>query len=144
MRSSSSGMPIRFLAGAFLIALAQGLLAPEAAAGCNHAVGSGTHDRFLASVARFDDLITGGTLADSQDMAPRKPAPCSGPGCSGHVPPLSGSTTVIAPPTLDHWGVLQSQARSSSASHRSEFSEAAWPLPAILSSGIFHPPRFLA
>ncbi|QEH31982.1 hypothetical protein OJF2_04490 [Aquisphaera giovannonii] len=143
MRPTSSGKLMRFLAGASLLVLAQGLLAPAAKAGCSHGVSSHAYDRFVASISHLDDLITGGAAA-GQDLAPKTPPPCSGPGCSGHVPPPAGSTAVVTPPSLDHWGVLDSQAPPSSRATHGDRQEESLPLPAILSSGIFHPPRSFA
>jgi hypothetical protein len=94
MRSNRLERLARWSTGALLLLLILGFIAPRSArAGCNHLVTSQS-DRLLG-YDRLDDLITGGSsaiLTDGADrerpdqQGPRRPAPCSGPGCSSSVP----------------------------------------------------------
>jgi hypothetical protein len=134
-------------AGALVLLLAQGPLASRSAwAGCSHLVTSKS-DRLVASNL-LDPLITGGfstsaagELADDplNHQGPKRPAPCSGSGCTSGVPaPLP--TSSIDTHITDHWGVLNAAGPLALESPRHETVEATLVRPAGQQLFVFHPP----
>src|SRR5262245_32688536 len=100
-------------AAAMLLLLIHGLGAPRSAsAACNHLVTS--HPDRLINIHTLDKLITGRDFAflsperpsdPMQERGSKRPAPCSGPACSGRVP-TPVPTGVPVPVNTDQCGVL--------------------------------------
>src|SRR5215468_5841686 len=94
MRRTGLDRLARWGTGAVVLFLLHGLAAPRPAwAGCNHLVVSQS-DR-TSPFHRLDAALTGGgssalTVDPASELpnppGPRRPAPCSGPGCSRRVP----------------------------------------------------------
>jgi hypothetical protein len=146
--------PIRFErltrwgVGALMLLLIHGLGAPRSAwAGCSHLVVAKS-DR-LSSLDRLDRLIVLDHDASvSDDMSsnspappgPKRPAGCSGPGCSNRVP-MPVPTTFQAVDGTNQWGDLSVLIILPSASPRDGMADEPTLGPASQGSSIFHPPR---
>jgi hypothetical protein len=147
MRSTRCERLMRWGIGALVLLLAHGLAAPRTArAGCNHLVTSQS-DRLLDH-NRLDDLITGGSSASiagdpGQDPAgrpgPRRPAPCSGPGCSNGIP-WPAPTAPSAPVGPDQWVALSTVLRLAEAAPLRHSPDEPAARPAGHKPSIFHPP----
>jgi hypothetical protein len=134
---------IRWAIGAVVLLLVHGFGALGAAqAGCNHLVTS-QFDRSL-EFNRLDDLIALGSPTipgeERGQPDPRRPGPCSGPGCSSGMPgpaPTSASPTTSGP---DQWVAFESVRDPAEL-----FLSRLWPdepaaRPAGHKPSIFHPP----
>jgi hypothetical protein len=138
----------RWGAGALMLLLVHGFCAPGSAwAGCSHLVASKS-DRLL-DFNRLDALVGGGSSAlRSDDLAEdppgergsKRPAPCSGPGCSSQVP-MPVPTTIPAPDGPDQWGTLCVPVLLPAASPPELISSKPAPSPSRQESSVFHPPR---
>ena len=139
---------VRIGIGAILLLLIQALFAPcPSWAVCNHLVGSSAQP--AGSFAHLDELITAGnpSMIPSHRVGglparpgPGRPAPCSGPSCSGRVPlPVSTATTGTAHP--HHWGVLGESLDLIRSPGHIECDEEAPPYHSGILLLVFHPPR---
>ena len=139
---------VRIGIGAILLLLIQAFIAPRPSwAGCNPLVGSSTHP--ARSFAHLDDLITTGNPSMIQShravglparSGPGRPAPCSGPSCSGRIPlPVSTATTGFANP--DQWGVVGESLDMTRSPGRVEYHDDEPPCHSGGLLFIFHPPR---
>jgi hypothetical protein len=144
MRSIPFERLMRWGTGALVLLLAHGLGVPRTArAGCSHLVTSQS-DRLLG-FNRLDDLITGGTSALLADDAgrdlpgPRRPGPCSGPGCSSGVP-RSVPTAPSAPVGPDQWVALGAILRLTEVAPVRHSPDEPAARPAGHKPSIFHPP----
>jgi hypothetical protein len=148
MRSISFERLARWGAGALVLLLVHGLAAPRTArAGCNHLVTSQS-DRLLG-FNRLDALITGGSSAILSDDSsghdptgrpgPRRPGPCSGPGCSSSIPrPLSTASPSSSGP--DQWMALGAVLNRAIVSPPRLVRDEPAVRPAGHKPSIFHPP----
>jgi len=139
-RSIGLARLLRWGIGALVLLLAHGLGAPGAArAGCNHLVASES-DRLL-EFNRLDDLITGSSAVHAEPgrRGPRRPAPCSGPGCSSRVPrpPSTASPGSSGP---DQWAAPGAALGWAVASPPHFVPEEPAARPAGHKPSIFHPP----
>jgi hypothetical protein len=140
MMTAHSKRLARLVAGAFVLLVAEVLIAPGAAwAGCNHLV----HPRSdMAADARgLDAMIVAGAPAPGVPHTPANHAPCSGLGCSSRDP-LPVSSTVVADARFYEQGCSQRRlaflnfpARAFRAPHETFFVSEGEP------TSIFHPPR---
>jgi hypothetical protein len=119
-------------------------------AGCSHSAFSSGHE--LRTFANLNPLITGVNSPLVQDdlvrplpgrSDPGRPLPCSGPSCSGRVPPSSPLSTAFS--GVDHlndWGLLSfgSLAPWRSPVQRRRDGDLL-PHPSLGRSPVFHPPR---
>lgn len=147
MRPDRSERLRRWGTGALLLLLVHGLGSARTAwAACNHLVVSKS-DR-LADFSRLDPLILGegsATIVDdtAQDppnrSGPKRPTPCSGPGCSNRVP-LPASTAVTDSDRSDQWVVLNRIAPLSLASPPSRTVDEPAARHGCERPSIFHPP----
>jgi hypothetical protein len=146
-RSFSFRQSVSLPAGAVISLLAFVLLAPPAVqAGCSHLVVSAS-DRFLHD-NQLDALITGGSsssIADDlaqdplKEQGPKRPTPCSGPGCSSRVPlPVSTASQVLD--GSDQWVALSAVVRLAVASPPCRTVDEPAARPAGRKPSIFHPP----
>jgi len=130
-----------------MLLLVQGFFASRSAwAGCNHLVSSRSERLFAFD--RLDAIITGGSSSSfSDDLAgdpprehgPRRPAPCSGPGCSSRVPvPLP--TAFAGPQSTDQWVVVNAVASVTVAASRRCTVDEPGARPTGQKPAIFHPP----
>jgi hypothetical protein len=137
----------RWGTGALVLLIVHGLAGLRSAlAGCNHLVVSKS-DR-TSPFHRIDAALAGGGFASlaahpapelPNPPGPRRPTPCSGPGCSSRVP-LPAPTAVPDSDRTDHWVVLNAVTPLTLASpphHR--IAEPAG-RPTGEGPSIFHPP----
>ena len=139
MRSIPFERLARWGTAALVLLLAHSLGAPRTArAGCNHLVTSRS-DRLLG-YNQLERLIAGDSGQQSPGQpGPRRPAPCSGPGCSNGDP----SPVPAAPPAPtgpDHWLVLSAVLGLSEAGPLQHAPDELPARPAGHKPSIFHPP----
>jgi hypothetical protein len=136
----------RWGTGALVPLLVLGLgTARSASAACNHLVTSRS-DR-LADFYQLDALIAGGTSSPADDRArdpldapgPKRPLPCSGPGCSSRVP-MPAPTAFPDSDRSDQWVVLNPCARLALASPPGRTIDEPAARPGGEKPSIFHPP----
>jgi hypothetical protein len=127
-----------------MVLLAHGLVAPRSAwAGCNQLVSSpsGRHLEFN----RLDAIIAGGSFSDDlahdplQKNGPKRPAPCSGPGCSSRAP-LPAPAASQGPDGSDQWVVMNAVVPLAVVSPRCRTIDEPGARPAGHKPSIFHPP----
>jgi hypothetical protein len=142
MGSDRLGRLARWGTGAFVLLLVHGLSSPGVVrAECNHLVSSQS-DRRL-DVNRLDVLITGDSsvmpAAEPSQPGPRRPKPCSGPGCSSGIPwPQSTASPSSGGP--DQWVALEAVLRLTVTSPPCHLSHEPAARPAGHKPSIFHPP----
>jgi hypothetical protein len=142
-RSLGLGRLVRWGAGALVLLLAHGLVAPGAVrAGCNHPVTSQA-DRRL-DLHQLDGLITGSAsdlVGDDlgQDRPGQSPRRCSGPGCSRGVP-WPAPTAFQVSPGHDQWIVIGSVLALTVVTSPRLVADEPAARPAGFRPSIFHPP----
>jgi len=134
-------------AGALMVLLVHSLVASRSAwAGCNHLVSS--ESGRLLDFNRLDAIITGGSASSFsadpahdpvQEKGPKRPAPCSGPGCSSPAP-LPVPTAPQVTGGSDQWVILNAIAPLAVGSPRCRTIDEPAGRPAGLKPSIFHPP----
>lgn len=134
IRAIGFGRLMRWGAGALMLLLAHGLVAPSARAGCNDHLVTSQADRRL-DFNRLDELITG----DSADPD-RAPRPCSGPGCSGGGPSAPASTASPHSGGPDQWVALAAAVGADVASPPRIAPDDPAARPDGHRPSIFHPP----
>ncbi len=145
MGSIRYGQLMRWVTGALMLLLVQGVGAPRSAwAGCNHLVSSRS-DAFL-KFDQLDELIQGHSIASSSDdlaqgsRVPKRNRPCSGMSCSGRVP-MPVSTASQGFEGFDQWGALATVADVLSPSLSARPADEPGPRAKGQATSIFHPPR---
>jgi hypothetical protein len=149
-RSRRTNRLAKRAAGTLLLSVVYALLAPSPAwAGCVH--GAGSSSATIFRLYQFDEQLITGALSASErafvplhsdsDSAPRdRPAPCSGPGCSGRAP-----LPVPAPSIVQHPSdrCLASIEQTAIGMTEPPIPQADEPNlhPIGRHSSIFHPPR---
>jgi hypothetical protein len=130
----------RWGAGALMLLLVHGFFAPRAAwAGCSHLVVSRS-DRLL-EFNQIDPLVAGdSTTLLPDERGPKRPAPCSGPGCSKRVP-IPIPTTFPAPDDTHQWGTLGIPAIRPAASPFDRMTDEPVRDSSRQETAVFHPPR---
>ena len=133
--------------GALVLLLVHGLdAARSASAACNHLVTSRS-DR-LADSYQLDALIVGdGSATIAEDPArdpmnplgPKRPTPCSGPGCSRRVP-MPAPSAFPDSDRSDQWVVLNAIVRLTSTSPPCRTVDQPADRPTGEQPSIFHPP----
>jgi len=134
-------------AGVLMVLLVHGVVASRSAwAGCNHLISS-RFDRLL-DLNRLDAIIAGGSfssLADDpahdplDEKGPKRPTPCSGPGCSSRVP-LPVPAASQGPDGSDQWVVMNVVVPLAVVSPRCRMIDEPGARPAGHKPSIFHPP----
>jgi hypothetical protein len=147
MRSRGFEPLRRWGTGALVLLLIHGLGAARSArAGCNHLVISKSDQ--LRGLNRLDALILGEASATIEDDSargpanphePRRPTPCSGPGCSSRVP-LPVSTASQGSDGSDQWVALGAVVGLPAASLPDRTLDEPACRPAGPKPSIFHPP----
>jgi len=133
--------------GAIALLLIAGPFSNVSWAGCNHLVRSTQELEANSAIWRLDTLIAGPDWAmggqpngsPTRSSQPR-PAPCSGPSCSGQVP-LPVSTTISLSVPIESWGLLSLSELASPAPSRFWQDQDAEFYSLSPACSIFHPPR---
>lgn len=143
MRRVTSGRLKGLLAGALMVLLAGGLIAPRGArAGCIHP--HARHGSQAGPSAHFEWLGLTGALAPTTEAPPpedpRRPAPCSGAFCSGSPagPPIPHAAGTF--PEM-RWAMNEPPFAIAGPSPSAAPDDAAGPRAVRLAFPIFHPPR---
>jgi len=147
MISFGSNRLTRLGIGACLTLLVHGLCASQSArAGCGHLVES-LRTHHASEITRLDPQLFGGGSTDLavDDSTPRpdRRFPCSGPSCSGNVPPPV-APGVLTADRLDQWGTLATLFDFPPITPRTARAADAALRPIGQPAPIFHPPRMIA
>ncbi|MDG3004357.1 hypothetical protein [Paludisphaera mucosa] len=144
MKAFAPARSVGLWAGAILSLLVTGLIAPsQAQAGCAHYV---KHRSAADAFAhRLDPLVAGSaeasTDAPSTPDGPRRPAPCSGPSCSGQpASPTPPPVTTIK--LVEAWACLVPRRSPSRIDSTPTLPPSCTLGPIHRGEPVFHPPRW--
>ena len=137
----------RWGAAALLLLLIHGVCALDRPGPAATTWSFSNSDRLLR-FNQLDALVAGDSPAVLDELpsdlpgerGSKRPAPCSGPGCSSRVP-MPVPTTIPAPDGTDQWGALSVPVILPAASPLDRMTDEPAPDSSREESSIFHPPR---